>query len=55
MLYLIDSLATRTNARKNSICLLFAGAFTTGHLLRCESLEIEHYVSGFRRLASDLY
>ncbi len=26
----------------------------SGHLLRCESLEIEYYVGGFRRLASDM-
>jgi hypothetical protein len=34
--------------------LLFSSAFTSGHLLRCESLEIDYYVGGFRRLASDL-
>ncbi len=39
---------------KNSFYLLFTSAFISGHLLRCESLEIEYYVGGFRRLASDL-
>ena len=39
---------------KTHFCLLFTRAFSSGHLLRCESLEIEYYVCGFRRLASDL-
>ncbi len=29
-------------------------AFTAGHLLRCESLEKEFDMGGFRRLASGL-
>jgi len=41
--------------KKTHFCLLFTSAFSSGHLLRCESLEIEHYVCGFRRLASDLH
>ncbi len=39
---------------KTLFCLLLASAFTLGHLLRCENLEIVNYVGGFRRLASDL-
>ena len=53
LLYLTELMISRSKASKNSICLLFSGAFTLGHLLRCESLEIDHYVCGFRRLASD--
>ena len=53
LLYILVSVMLRTKACKNSICLLFSGAFTSGHLLRCESLEIDYYVGGFRRLASD--
>ena len=40
--------------RKYYTNLLFSSAFTSGHLLRCESLEIEYYIGGFRRLAFDL-
>ena len=54
LLYLVDWMILTTFVLKNSICLLFSGAFTSGHLLRCESLAIEYYGCGFRRLASDL-
>ncbi len=53
-MYYIDCQYVNVNPRKNSFYLLFTSAFTSGHLLRCESLEIEYYVGGFRRLASDL-
>ncbi len=39
---------------KASLLACIIHAFTSGHLLRCESLEIEYYVGDFRRLASDL-
>ena len=46
LLYLLVSVMLRTKACKNSICLLFLGAFTSGHLLCCESLEPSHsYIS----------
>ena len=47
LLYLLVSVMLRTKACKNSICLLFSGACTSGHLLRCESLEPSHsYIIG---------
>ena len=30
----------------------FTSAFISMHLLRCETLEIDNYACGFRRLAS---
>jgi len=53
-MYLIDFLHEALTFAKNVFCLLFTSAFTSDHLLRCESLEIEYYVGDFRRLASDL-
>jgi hypothetical protein len=53
-MYYNDCQYVKLTLLKNSFCLLFTSAFTSGHLLRCESLEIEYYVGGFRRLASDL-
>jgi len=42
LLYYLEYMTVRTNACKNSISLLFSSAFTSGHLLRCESLEPSH-------------
>jgi len=32
--------------------IFFTSAFILMHLLRCETLEIDNYICGFRRLAS---
>jgi len=53
-MYLIDFLHEVLTFVKNVFCLLFSSAFTSGHLLRYKSLEIEYYVGDFRRLTSDL-
>ena len=37
----------KTDERK----IFFTSAFILMHLLRCETLEIDNYVCGFRRLA----
>ncbi len=34
--------------------LFFTSAPISAHLRRCETLEIDHYIGGFRRLASAL-